>query len=229
MRCGVIRKLAGALGFCVIASAMVYAADFWETKPFPTWSDKELQSITSDSPWARKVIPPPPDPASDGSGGDRGGGGGRGGGGRGGGGGGRGPQQLSVIVMWRSALPMKEALVRSQIGVNGKVSADSQALLDRAETGYIVTAGGLPASMSRGADAMKAASFLKPGGKMPIAAEEALTQVVGSQLMLVFAFPKTTAITLEDKDVEFVTKIGGVEIKKKFNLKDLVYKGKLEL
>ena len=222
-----MRKLAGAVSFCVLTSAVLFAADFWDTKPFPTWSDKELQQITSDSPWARKVIPPPPE-RGNGGGDDRGGGGGGRGGGRGGGG--RGPQQLAVIVMWRSALPMKEALVRGQVGANGKVSAESQALLDRAETGYIVTAGGLPAAFQRGGDAMKAESFLKPGNnKAPIAAEEAIVQAIGNQLMLVFAFPKTAPITLEDKEVEFVTKISGVEIKKKFNLKDLVYKGKLEL
>ena len=48
-------------------------------------------------------------------------------------------------------------------------------------------------------------------------------------LLLVFAFPKTDPITLEDKQVELFTKLGQIEIKKKFNLKLMVFHGKLEL
>jgi hypothetical protein len=60
------------------------------------------------------------------------------------------------------------------------------------------------------------------GGETPA---ETVVQRTAAVLGVVFAFPKTDAITLEDKDVEFVTKLGQVEIKEKFNLKDMVYHG----
>ena len=46
---------------------------------------------------------------------------------------------------------------------------------------------------------------------------------------IVFAFPRSAAFTLDDKEVEFSTKLGDVALKYKFRLKDMVYNGKLEL
>jgi len=42
-------------------------------------------------------------------------------------------------------------------------------------------------------------------------------------------FPRTAPITAEDGEVEVILKIGSEEIGTKFPLKDMVYKGKLEL
>ena len=39
----------------------------------------------------------------------------------------------------------------------------------------------------------------------------------------------STPITLDDKEVELDLKLGSIEAKRKFNLKDMVYNGKLEL
>ena len=44
-----------------------------------------------------------------------------------------------------------------------------------------------------------------------------------------FLFPKTEAITLDDKEVEFVAKLGRIEIRRKFKLKDMMVGEKLEL
>lgn len=49
------------------------------------------------------------------------------------------------------------------------------------------------------------------------------------QTAWIYGFPKTHAIELEDKEVEFVTKRGPMEIKKKFKLKDMIFKGELAL
>ena len=46
---------------------------------------------------------------------------------------------------------------------------------------------------------------------------------------LVFYFPRTDAITLEDKEVEFRLEYGRLKIKRKFKLKKMVYNGELEL
>jgi hypothetical protein len=49
------------------------------------------------------------------------------------------------------------------------------------------------------------------------------------RLELYMVFPKTDPIALEDKEVEFVAKVGENTIKQKFRLKDMVFNNKLEL
>ena len=51
-------RLAGTLGVWVVAGAALVAADFWETKHFTTWSDKEVEKMLGDSPWSREVTVP---------------------------------------------------------------------------------------------------------------------------------------------------------------------------
>ena len=124
---------------------------------------------------------------------------------------------------------MKQALVRSQVGLNGTIPPESQQLLDRTESLYLVTIVGVPARFSRALQNVKAETFLKRGGKTAIAPEEAIGQQAGATLILAFGFPRTDAITLQDKEVEIVTKLGPVEVKKKFSLKEMVFHGQLEL
>jgi len=44
-----------------------------------------------------------------------------------------------------------------------------------------------------------------------------------------FYFSRVFPLTLEDKQVTFVTKVGPLEVKCKFTLKDMMYRGSLEL
>ena len=139
------------------------------------------------------------------------------------------PPQLRLTIAWRSALPMKQAEVRGQVGLNGTIPPETQQLLDRAESYYVVTVMGVPARYARALQNIKAETFLKRDQKAPIVPEESIAQQAGANLILAFGFPRTDAITLQDKDVEFVTKVGQIEIKKKFSLKDMLFHGQLEL
>ena len=117
----------------------------------------------------------------------------------------------------------------------GTVPAEGQELLSRAESMYVVTIMGLPTRYGPSLERMKTESFLKRANKPPIAlADMGAQQASASEkgpafLVVVFGFPRTDPIKLEDKDVEFVTKLGQIDIKKKFNLKDMVFHGQLEL
>ena len=86
-----------------LASAVVWAADFWEKKGFTEWSDKEVTRMLTQSPWVRTVdlsFGPPSGTRGYGAGGGRGGYGGRGGGGGlGGPGGGVGVPQLDRGIL----------------------------------------------------------------------------------------------------------------------------------
>ena len=204
-------RLAGAAGLWVLASTVVLGADFWETKPFTDWSDKELQQLVSDSPWARTITVVLSAP-----------------------GGGRSAlpatlQRLKLTVSWRSSLPMKQALVRNQVGLDQPIPAESQLLLERRDDFYLVSLSGLPLSYSRATGTLRTETFLRRDHLPPIPPSSTIIQPVKDTLMLVFAFPRTDPITVRDKDVEFVTKIEQIVIRKKFDVKRMVFHGELEL
>src|SRR5580704_15090042 len=112
---------AGLLGLGVC----LWAADFWQTKPYTEWSDKDIQKIETSSPWSKQV-PIALEGGGGGGGGSKGGKGGNraseiDGGGNGsnpmganagrnagiqevGGGGAGGGAAMSVTVSWRTAL-----------------------------------------------------------------------------------------------------------------------------
>ena len=71
--------------------------------------------------------------------------------------------------------------------------------------------------------------MLKRGDKTPIMPVQVQLGVVEKTVLVYFVFPKSDAIVLEDKDVEFVSKVGPMEFKKKFKLADMVMDGKLTL
>jgi hypothetical protein len=221
------RPIPACLAVWLVAAAAVTAADFWETKPFLEWSDKEVEKVMGDSPWAALVSVPLPPSAPQPSGDI---GGGAGGGGRGGGGGdsfGPGPRRVRVTISWRSALPVKQALVRGQSGQRSTVSPEAQKMLDQDEPFYVVALHGLPPQYTRG---KTIESFLRRSGKPPIPAQQAGTQQTrGGGAILLIGFPKTDAVTLDDGDVELDVKLEGIRIKKKFKLKEMVFAGRLEL
>ena len=197
----------------LLAAAALVAADFWEEKDFTTWSDTEVQEMLTDSPWAKQVgiIV-----------GERGG----------------EPrdavERTEVTFTWNSALPIKQALVRQAIGLDAPIPPESQQALERGEPFYAVTLSGLPPTLrwlATRRDALKTGSMLARKGKAPIAPKSVrLFQETQSRLIsIAFLFPKTDAITLDDQDVELITKLGDAEVKKTFKLADMVFAGQLAL
>src|SRR5258707_13937724 len=43
------------VGLFLFLPFLLSAAEFWESKAFPDWTDKDLQKMISGSPWARRV------------------------------------------------------------------------------------------------------------------------------------------------------------------------------
>jgi hypothetical protein len=157
-----------------------------------------------------------------------------GGGGRGGGmGGGGGMPSRSVTVRWVSALPVKEALLKSKYGAEAG-SADAKKMLEQPERQYVIAVIGLPAQFARAnaeriQEQLKAATAIERKGKDPIAPEKIEVFPQNNQAGFMFRFPKTDPISLDDKEIEFTTKIGPMTIKRKFKLADMKVKGQLEL
>jgi hypothetical protein len=221
----------------IVSALCVWAADFWTTKPFTDWNEKEVAKILSDSPWAAKVTVSmgfnagPAGPQGDGANSDPGVGGGGGGGDFGGGGGGGG---VSVGLVWQTALPIRQAVVKRQYGAEAGTSPEAKAKLDRVDQLYVLTLSGVPGPMLGATQGDKKAALLDlttitVSGKPPLKAAD--VQVSGGRgtASVSFLFPKTTQLTVEDKEVEFSTKFDKTPIKKKFKLKDMVFNGKLEM
>jgi hypothetical protein len=219
-------SLCAVLGAISIGSAGVIAADFWDIKPFAEWSDKDLQRMLTDSPWSHQVsvvLPRPPREAGD-----------LNPGGRGGDESGRGgfpapAPQLKVDVQWRSAQPMRQAMALRQFGTVEKIPADLRDTLEQDDSVYVVIVLGLPMQMATAAADARKATFLRRDGHAPIAVSEGGPQKSGNGFALVFAFPRTDAIMPQDNEVEFVTKLGDLEIRRKFKLKEMVAAGHLRL
>lgn len=226
-------------------------------KDYSSWSSEDLKKVFGASPWAKDVTistnapglsdNTSGDPGSSGSGGGRrnggggggepslggggaGGAGGAGGGGRGDGGsaGGAGPIQL--VVSWRSALPLKEAVVKARVGA-AEVPADAKAFLDKNEEQYVVMIEGMPNRFAQAAqqDDKKLKESVLKVGKREIHLANATFSRKGTKTDILLMFPRTDAIKVDDNEVEVVARLGQLDVKKKFKLKEMIFNGKLEL
>ncbi len=174
-----------------------------------------------------------------------GGGGGDGGGGGGGGGGAMGPSsgmsqdstsipRVPVLVRWQSALPVRQAMARARWGAEAATSQEAAKLLTATVSYYVISISGMPGGMLRGAgiEKVKAASTLKIGKRPPVAPADVRVNVQQpAQIEILLLFPRTgeNAITLEDKEVEVIARLGSLDVRRKFRLKDMVFDGKLDL
>ncbi len=164
-----------------------------------------------------------------------------GGGGMGGSGGGPGaqgpPPAPRVTIRWESAEPLREAAVRVE-------DPKAPKLAELAKQFYIITVAGLPlfggrergerslpdrARLQQIQQRLKQTTSLKRKGKDPIAPAQVELISGPAGPVVAFLFPRRDPITLEDKDVSFESVAGPLEVKSKFGLKKMVYRGKLEL
>jgi hypothetical protein len=265
----------------LLTALCLWAADFWIAKPFIEWSDKDVQKMINDSPWAHKSSVEvsmgagpgagggrgggfgggggrgggggmPRGPQGDAAGGDPGigGGGGFGGGGFGGGGdfgGGGGGMSAPVVVRWQSALPVKQALMKLRFGSEAATAAESKRLLERQEQSYIIyvaTSAMLARGLQGNKNAVLQVTTLSVKGKPPIQASDVQfsmsappapsQQAKGAApqmgaVEIYFVFPKTSPLSVDDKEVEFATKLSNSNVKHKFKLKDMMVNNRLEL
>lgn len=162
-----------------------------------------------------------------------------------------------ITVRWESAEPVREASSRAESPTRNQFSewvkeyyvlsisgmpamrTGGQAP-DRPGRGSRGPGAGGPGSQGGGAQQdsermqqmqrlVQAATTLKPKGKEAILPVGVETVVASGTMLTVFLFPRTEAISLEDKEVTFQTALGPMRVKSKFKLKDMQYLGKLAL
>jgi len=251
---GMLRTLARYL---VLLPAMLWAADFWESKPFTDWSDKELRKVVTNSPWARQTntvttnARPSPQPADSQVGGFPGGDGslirppgfGRGAGT------GAGPaitppdstfdQGLTLIIRWQTALPVRQAQMRAKYGKEAATASAAKKLLDQDPKVYVISVTGIPGSLVTLGGTETAKHSIQDQATLTARGKPALHPDAveffhsgdngGESVDVLLAFPKTSPFTLADQEIEFASRIGTVDVKYRFRLKDMVVHGKLEL
>lgn len=202
--------------------------------------------MMSNSPWAKSVGvsmsgpgggAPPMAPA----GGGGFGGAGVPGGPQGGGGSEFGPgapgsagPSFDVVARWQSALPIRQAFVRLKFGAEADKSAEAAKVLEQQETPYEIVLSGpmgpfLGAKPEDSAKALSEVSFLSSSRTGAIKAVQIQVGKPGKTMDVVFVFPRSMPFTVEDREVEFITKLGASTLKYKFKLKDMVLNGKLDM
>jgi hypothetical protein len=130
-------------------------------------------------------------------------------------------------------LAVREALAKEKFGAEAATSADAKKMVEEEQKYYGIMVGGLPARALRGDEKMKESllqnTTLTVKGKDPIQATDVKTGGNEQRAIVVFIFPKTAPFSLDDKDVEFATKLGAIVVRQKFHLKDMTLNGKLDL
>src|SRR5579871_1892332 len=166
--------------FLLLAGFPLWAADFWQSKPFTAWGEKDIQRMLINSPWAHAVgittaqpsnvgrggaetgvdVPRSGIPGSNGPGTSTPGIGATADGaprlGEIGGGASSIPDvepsapKINVVLRWQTALPVRQAFIRMKYGSEAATSPEAKSSLERQEALYVIAVSEVPASLLRG-------------------------------------------------------------------------------
>jgi hypothetical protein len=240
-----------------VLAVVASAAAVWDTKPFMEWSDKDMEKLLTDSPWAGKAslthereganLGPVPD--------------------------------WHLIVSVRSAEPIRRAVARQLLAAGlpaspaleanlaapypryaiafAKIPQFYRTQLQKSAQGTVLRVKGQNLSPIGGAVQLldKDGKEVQPPparGPQPRPQASAGVQIVpvaqggggfggggfggggfgggkddGTTATMVLEFPKAEGVTAADGDVEVATIVGGYKIKKIFKLKEMMFKGAL--
>jgi hypothetical protein len=141
--------------------------------------------------------------------------------------GGNAPSSAPPIlhVRWESAFPIREAELKSH-------DNDAPTLDD--ESHYAIAVYGVPNRMAPGSsrtdtDRLQKLASIKRDGKKDLKPSSVEVLQRQSGPVIVYLFPKKKEITLQDKRIEFDSKIGSLQFVQSFYTDDMSYGGKLAL
>jgi hypothetical protein len=231
--------------------AWAFSKEFWNDKKPEDWSPDEVELLLNKSPWAKEVTAtmnvngnaPAGSRRGGGMGGMGGGGmGGMGGGSRRGGGGstssstpGSAPKTgglMKGVVVWESALPILQARKKEAPPEAAEfhiLSVDGVPMIGgrkRSSTGAETSDS--PDEIAQMEERVRDGTLLTPHGKDPVSpAKVALSQ--SERPTLIYFRRDAEPLVLDRKEVAFQIKLGAMEVKTKFILKEMTSHGKLEL
>ncbi len=237
-----MRWVAGLL----LAAAPALAGGFWNKKPFPEWSREQVLELLTRSPWAesetvlfdfreagprRQVtwkdlgIPGSGQGPVISSGSPVGG---------------IGPPktkdkiEAQINVRWSSALPVRQAAALTKFGRGELDSPGARELLEKQPKFYLLEISGVPAAVAySGIPVMQADLYrdirLVTGSGRSIQPESVYITPKGATLNIAIRFRRDPPITLKDKTLRIRIHYDLLKLKRKWNLREMVYRGKLEL
>jgi len=221
------------LGLGGAAALRAWARDFWIDKKAADWTDDEIQQMLNKSPWAKDASIFDSAAHKGLSTAPRTGGASRRNGGRTATSGNAAPlpgypAAWKAIVRWESALPVWEATKAAK-------NKDAEENYIIAVIGDIPGAG-VPSDDDEPAERQQKMDVLKENTQLERKDDPLELQRVKiapktplSPAGTLFYFSRVLPIMPEDKQVTFVTKVGPLEVKCKFMLRDMLYRGNLEL
>jgi hypothetical protein len=225
----------------LIVSAIVFVTllsaggPSWTDKPVQQWNEQDAKQILSNSPWVKKVTPAPLPNMSEAARRQSG----RMGGGQGVGLGALDPSILTgggskepsrrrrrgigpVEIRWESALPVRTAEKAAH-------EEDPPAWDGEMYAIAVYDVPGLDADQKGLANELKHGALLKRGKKELRPVEVDLLPQEGDLITIVYLFPRSANITLEDARVEFWVKFGRLSVTQYFYPQEMQVAGKLEL
>lgn len=141
------------------------------------------------------------------------------------------PAPPSVLtVIWASAIPVRLAVLKLRSGAR-KPTEDQIAHASSERPAYVIAVVGLPAPEG-GSDpkALAQSAYLNLKGKTPRQAIESDYRRIGNSDVYFFHFARTSLpISAPDGEVEFKMTMGKIEVKRKFQLLQMQFKGRLAL
>lgn len=210
------------LGMMPLAGAWAKA---WERPAFPNWDADFIDEMLTDSPWARPLtikfrwqpaggIPQPGSRPS-------------------------GPVQpvqteMYLTVRFSSALPIRQALALVEFGRSGLGDPRAVQLLNTEPDECVVDVAGFPViSMNRGAGALaedlQKSARLTMKGTAPVAPKTAEVPAHGMHLVATLRFPRLGDLPAGDGVLQFSASSGTILIEQPFKLKQMMYRGRLEV
>ncbi len=210
----------GLCASCVPNSLQAFSQDFWNKKDPGEWTHEEIEKLTTDSPWAKPVKAEIPllsnqraqrGRYSSGSQSNR-----------------PTDEQLSPkfqgVIRWASAQPMIDAL-------HTKMPAEFADYYVISVSGLPIFSGETDTESGKEADtyeALKEITILQIHGKDVVHPGLIRPDKSGGATLL-FGFFKRFVELDNEKQVMFSTRVGPMDAKAKFNLKDMMYRGQLAL
>jgi hypothetical protein len=232
--------------FLSILAGLLLAADpAWMTKRIADWSDQDAQQILTTSPWVKTVtatVLPGLSPYQRREGGDmRAEGGGRDGLGF-------DPSVVGGVVpmltgvnapkkadlaghapkieiRWESAMPIRAAEMKTKETGAPELEGEEYAIAV-----YDVPLKTARADMKGLPEMLKKCSFLKIEGKKDIKPARVVVMELGEGLAtVVYLFPRSAKLSLEDTRIEFDAQIGRIALAQYFYTAEMKFQGRLEL
>jgi len=231
----------------LLGSTLLFAGDKpWKTKPYQQWDEKEIQSILTDSPWAR-VTPiqrtwlpvsekeVAPDPQISGGVRQMSAGGGQTG--QTGGGAttpvraGEGSwRELNVFIYWQSSRVMRAATAREAVLHGEKVEVEKYAGAPQSEYQIILRMEDMTPFAQHNEEFFQSSAFLQmKKGKSKISPSHVVYERNPKGMIqdAVFFFPKTSpsglpAVSGDETDVQFSCKIADSTVRADFKPREML-------